>query len=66
MAILWVSYLDKNDHKITANGRNTCRSHNATVSAWGKFTIARDSKQPKVNIRYDVVLKLYSFILLLT
>lgn len=28
-----------------------CGSHNATVSAWGKFTVSRDSKQPKMSIR---------------
>ncbi|KAI8082631.1 tyrosyl-DNA phosphodiesterase-domain-containing protein [Gilbertella persicaria] len=27
-----------------------CGSHNATTSAWGKFTVSRDSKQPKMNI----------------
>ncbi|KAI7901975.1 tyrosyl-DNA phosphodiesterase-domain-containing protein [Cokeromyces recurvatus] len=27
-----------------------CGSHNATVSAWGKFTVSRDTKKPKMNI----------------
>ncbi|KAL7334984.1 hypothetical protein PS15p_200532 [Mucor circinelloides] len=39
-----------------------CGSHNATVSAWGKFTIARDTKKPKMNIsnwELGVVLPLY-------
>ncbi|OBZ81552.1 Tyrosyl-DNA phosphodiesterase 1 [Choanephora cucurbitarum] len=27
-----------------------CGSHNATTSAWGKFVVARDSKQPKMSI----------------
>lgn len=31
-----------------------CGSHNATVSAWGKFTVSRESKQPKMNIRYAI------------
>ncbi|KAK4511596.1 uncharacterized protein ATC70_012812 [Mucor velutinosus] len=39
-----------------------CGSHNATVSAWGKFTVARDTKRPKMNIsnwELGVVLPLY-------
>ncbi|KAG2236996.1 hypothetical protein INT48_001763 [Thamnidium elegans] len=39
-----------------------CGSHNATVSAWGKFTVSRDSKQPKMNIsnwELGVVLPIY-------
>ncbi|KAL9555983.1 hypothetical protein MBANPS3_002097 [Mucor bainieri] len=39
-----------------------CGSHNATVSAWGKFTVARDTKRPKMSIsnwELGVVLPLY-------
>ncbi|KAI7882772.1 phospholipase D/nuclease [Lichtheimia hyalospora FSU 10163] len=38
------------------------RSHNATMGAWGKLSIARDSKQPKMSINnweLGVVLPLY-------
>lgn len=27
------------------------RSHNATMGAWGKLSISRDSKQPKMSIK---------------
>ncbi|KAI7897075.1 tyrosyl-DNA phosphodiesterase-domain-containing protein [Mucor mucedo] len=40
---------------VLKDGKNVkgwvyCGSHNATVSAWGKFTVSRESKQPKMNI----------------
>ncbi|KAI8643778.1 tyrosyl-DNA phosphodiesterase I [Parasitella parasitica] len=53
--------------KVTANagklkGWMYCGSHNATMSAWGKFTVARDTKRPKMNIsnwELGVVLPIY-------
>ncbi|KAG1442514.1 hypothetical protein G6F56_011034 [Rhizopus delemar] len=49
MGLLWVSYI-----KFV--------SHNATTSAWGKFTVSRISKKPKLSIsnwELGVVLPLY-------
>ncbi|KAI8377756.1 tyrosyl-DNA phosphodiesterase-domain-containing protein [Radiomyces spectabilis] len=39
-----------------------CGSHNATMAAWGKLTLARDTKQPKMSIsnwELGVVLPIY-------
>ncbi|ORZ22399.1 tyrosyl-DNA phosphodiesterase-domain-containing protein [Absidia repens] len=39
---------DKDKDKVL--GWVYCGSHNATVSAWGKLTLAKNSKRPKMNI----------------
>ncbi|KAF7729254.1 hypothetical protein EC973_004784 [Apophysomyces ossiformis] len=39
-----------------------CGSHNATLSAWGKLSIARESKEPKMNMNnweLGIVLPIY-------
>ncbi|CEP13302.1 hypothetical protein [Parasitella parasitica] len=53
---------DLTANKFKLKGWMYCGSHNATMSAWGKFTIARNTKLPKMNIsnwELGVVLPLY-------
>ncbi|CEG64799.1 hypothetical protein RMATCC62417_01711 [Rhizopus microsporus] len=55
-----ISTLPKGVGKV--KGWVYCGSHNATTSAWGKFTISKASKLPKLNIsnwELGVVLPLY-------
>lgn len=52
MGVLWVRLWEKKgkEKKIEFLIMDD-RSHNATMGAWGKLSITRDSKQPKMSIK---------------